>query len=146
LTAVLLVDDDAEFLAEMRTQLERLTPDVYVAQSPLEALWLLHHVDVDAIVCDLHLGATDGLRLLEQVRAERPELARVLLTGVGDEAAGHAALSAPAPQVAERRPMGRVIDAKALPSLGIVLKAVARPDRPGPGRKQTASAARKRRR
>lgn len=94
MTAVLLVDDDAELLAEMRTQLERLTRDVYVAQSPLEVLWLLHHVDVNAIVCDLHLGATDGLRLLEQVRAERPEIARVLLTGFGDEAARHAALPA----------------------------------------------------
>ncbi|HUH00812.1 MAG TPA: response regulator [Kofleriaceae bacterium] len=92
LPAVLLVDDDPEFLRELRAQLERLTRDVYVAQSPLEALWLLQHVELDAIVCDLFLGAADGLCLLEQLRTERPDVVRVLLTGFGDAAAGHPGL------------------------------------------------------
>lgn len=92
LPAVLLVDDDGELLAFMREQLECLTRRVYVARSPLEALWLLHHLDIDAVVCDLVLGASDGLHLLEQVRTERPDVARVLLTGFGGIAASHAAL------------------------------------------------------
>ncbi len=92
LPAVLLVDDDGEFLAFMREELERLTRRVYVARSALEALWVLHDLDIDAVVCDLVLGASDGLHLLEQVQAERPDLARVLLTGFGAIAARHPAL------------------------------------------------------
>jgi CheY-like chemotaxis protein len=103
LPTVLLVDDDPELLAEMRAQLTELAQEVYVAQTPLEALWLLHHVDVDAIVCDLLLGAADGLWLLERVRTDRPRVARVLLTGFGDVASSHAAL--PAAQAVLNKPV-----------------------------------------
>jgi len=93
LPALLLVDDDGEFLAAMREQLDDLTRHVYVARSPLEALWLLHHLDVDAVVSDLVLGANDGLDLLGRIRAERPGVMRILLTGFSEVAANHAALA-----------------------------------------------------
>lgn len=91
--ALLLVDDDGEFLAAMREQLDELTRHVYIARSPLEALWLLHHLDVDAVVSDLVLGANDGLDLLGRIRAERPGVMRILLTGFSEVAANHAALA-----------------------------------------------------
>lgn len=81
---VLLVDDDVDFLEGMREQLGGRVREVLSAQSPLEAFWLLQRTDVDVIVCDLVLGETDGLHLLERVRTEWPSVARVLLTGCGD--------------------------------------------------------------
>lgn len=86
--AVLLVDDDAEFLAAMSEQLEGLVRSVHLARSPLEARWLLQHVSLDVIVCDLMLGESDGLLLLERVRTERPGMGRVLLTGFSERLAG----------------------------------------------------------
>jgi CheY-like chemotaxis protein len=81
---VLLVDDDLEFLAAMKEQLEAECSAVYIAQTPLAALWLLERVPIDAVVCDLALGGIDGRYLLEQLRERYPQIARVLITGFSE--------------------------------------------------------------
>lgn len=81
---VLLVDDDAEFLADMKEQLEPECAAVYVAQTPLAALWMLERVPIDAVVCDLALGSIDGRYLLDQLKERFPQIARVLVTGFSE--------------------------------------------------------------
>lgn len=81
---VLLVDDDLEFLAVMKEQLETECEAVFIAQTPLAALWILERVPIDAVVCDLALGGIDGRYLLDQLRERFPHIARVLITGFGD--------------------------------------------------------------
>jgi CheY-like chemotaxis protein len=101
---VLLVDDDEEFLADLRFQLSDRVDDVLTAGSPLEAIWLLEQTPIDAVVADLVLGrgATDGLKLLDIVRRRWPRAARILVTGAGHELgergaspAAHAVLAKP---------------------------------------------------
>jgi len=81
----LLVDDDPEFLLEMKRRFAELGRDIAVAQTPIQAIWLLERQEVDAVVCDLRLGTADGRHLLEVVRERWPRVARVLITGFGDD-------------------------------------------------------------
>jgi len=82
---LLLVDDDVDFLLEMKRRLEELGRDIVAAQTPVQAIWILERERIDAVVCDLRLGNADGRHLLEIVRERWPRVARVLITGFGDE-------------------------------------------------------------
>jgi ActR/RegA family two-component response regulator len=82
---LLLVDDDPDFLLEMKRRLEELGREIEVAQTPVQAIWLLERQPFEAVVCDLRLGDADGRHLLEVVRDRWPRVARVLITGFGDE-------------------------------------------------------------
>jgi ActR/RegA family two-component response regulator len=86
--AVLLVDDDLTFLRDLSALLTAHVGSVHSARTPLEALHALETADVDVVVCDLQLADSDGLHLLELIRAEWPTVARVLLTGFGDRLRG----------------------------------------------------------
>lgn len=79
---VLVVDDDPEFLAFVRDGLVGFDP--VLAQTPLEAMWLLEHHEYHAVVCDLVFGEIDGCHLLELVRERWPASARVLVTGFAE--------------------------------------------------------------
>lgn len=86
--AVLLVDDDLGFLRELSTLLSAHVGPVRSARTPLEALHALETEEIDVVLCDLQLVGSDGLHLLELIRAEWPTVARVLLTGFGDRLRG----------------------------------------------------------
>lgn len=86
---LLLVDDDPEFLLEMKTRFAELGREISVAQTPIQAIWMLERQPLDAVVCDLRLGGADGRHLLEVVRDRWPRIARVLITGFGDEVIQH---------------------------------------------------------
>lgn len=79
--AVLVVDDDREFLDTVRTVLSTEGHRVLTALSPLEALWVLEQARVDIIVCDWMLRNSDGLAFLGLVRDRWPHVARVLVSG-----------------------------------------------------------------
>ncbi len=82
--SVLLVDDDVDFLFSMRVQLAAATSDVFIAQTPQAALGILERHAIDAVVCDLVLGDTDGRHVLQLVREQWPRVARILVTGYGE--------------------------------------------------------------
>ena len=79
---VLMVDDDAQFLAYAR---DGLDGTVTLARTPLEAMWRLERERFDVVVCDLCLGSLDGTALLDEVRERWPTTSRVLVTGFGDK-------------------------------------------------------------
>ncbi len=83
---VLLIDDDGDFLRDMREQLAAQVRSVRAVRTAREALEVLATAPVDVVVCDLVLAGDDGLALLERIRQTRPAIARVLITGFGARA------------------------------------------------------------
>jgi PAS domain S-box-containing protein len=93
---VLHVDDDPDF-AEMACEfLERESDRItaHAATSADDGLAYLAEADVDCVVSDYRMPGTDGLDLLEAVRADHPELPFILFTGEGSEGLASEAVSA----------------------------------------------------
>jgi two-component system response regulator AtoC len=78
---VLLVDDDPGTRKVGRANLGLEGFEVIVASTGGEAMARLTETDPLAVVTDLRLPDVDGLSLLEKLRAERPNLPVVLVTG-----------------------------------------------------------------
>ena len=92
---VLVVEDDPEFATTAAVALERAADfAVRTVADADAALTEIETAPVDAVVSDYRLPGTDGIELLERVRAVDPDLPFVLLTGRGDEQVATAALSA----------------------------------------------------
>ena len=83
---VLLVDDDPALLEALpetiRLRLPGTSVDTRISAAP--ALEQITAVDYDAIVSDIKMPGTDGLALLAQVRAIRPDTPVLLITGHGE--------------------------------------------------------------
>jgi DNA-binding NtrC family response regulator len=79
--AVLVVDDDESFRSLVADRLARTGHRVASAPDGPRALELLDGVDVALI--DLLMPGMDGLELLKRIRAARPDVGVVLLTGHG---------------------------------------------------------------
>ncbi len=88
---ILVADDDrpvASFIAKGLTA-EHYVVDV--AGDGEEALFLAQHYDYDLLILDLNLPKLDGLSVLQQIRARKPQLGVLVLTGkidVGDRVRG----------------------------------------------------------
>ena len=78
---VLFVDDDAMQLTLVRLGFRDAPLRLLTAERPQEALELLQAEPVDIIVSDLDMPEMDGISLLKQARALRPDTVRILLTG-----------------------------------------------------------------
>src|SRR6185369_4538284 len=80
---ILFVDDELNVLAGLRDSLRRHRRewDMVFAPGGPEALAELRQKTFDVIVSDMRMPAMDGAALLEQVRAEFPEVARIILSG-----------------------------------------------------------------
>ena len=84
---ILHVDDDPDFAEVVATFLERENDqlDVRTATSAAEGLEILTHNGVDCIVSDYEMPGQNGIKFLEAVREEYPELPFILYTGKGSE-------------------------------------------------------------
>jgi len=78
---ILLVDDEKDFLEVMRERLEARGYSVTTAISAAEALQKIKTDFFDAVILDLQMPGMDGLETLQQMKAKRPELQVILLTG-----------------------------------------------------------------
>jgi two-component system nitrogen regulation response regulator GlnG len=76
---VLVVDDDQSLRLLCRINLELDGFEVTEARSLDAARAALD--GVDAVLLDVHVGAENGIDLLDEVKRDRPELPVVLLTG-----------------------------------------------------------------
>ncbi len=82
MTAVLVVDDDAQLRHVVVTELEKRGYDVLSASSPDEAKGFLTTADVDVLLTDLRLeAAEDGIDLLTTVRDHGLEARTILMSG-----------------------------------------------------------------
>ncbi len=80
---VLVVDDEVEMATLLRTYLTREGYDVRTAPSAETALVLLEDQDFDVVLTDLRMGGMDGLELVREIHATRPDTQVVLMTAFG---------------------------------------------------------------
>ncbi|MDQ8186481.1 response regulator [Pelagicoccus sp. SDUM812002] len=92
---ILVIDDDPEDRELVRRSLERTMSDryeVFEAKDGEEGLRMVEALEPDCALLDYSFPGKDGLSILSEIRAERPELPIILLTGLGSESVAVKAL------------------------------------------------------
>ena len=84
---ILFVDDDEHLLMGLRRMLrhQRAEWDMQFCQGGEEALRILAADPFDVIISDMRMPGMDGAELLTRVRAEHPEMVRIVLSGHTDQ-------------------------------------------------------------
>lgn len=80
---LLIVDDEAEFLAALGERLELRDFDVCPATSGQQALDLCRNEQFDLALVDLKMPGMDGKELLERLKERHKHLEVIILTGHG---------------------------------------------------------------
>jgi DNA-binding NtrC family response regulator len=78
---VLLVDDEEDFLEIMSERMTARGMEVSTCKSAEEAIDQINEENFDAIILDFMMPGMDGFQALKQIKAKRPELQIILLTG-----------------------------------------------------------------
>jgi DNA-binding NtrC family response regulator len=78
---VLRVDDEMDFLDALSERLRNRDVEVTTATNGSRALELIRDESYDAIILDMMMPGMDGLETLKAIKADRPELQIILLTG-----------------------------------------------------------------
>jgi DNA-binding NtrC family response regulator len=78
---VLLVDDEIDFLDTLSERMRNRGMEVATSSSGVEALKKVDKEAYDVIILDLMMPGVDGLEALKILKAKRPELQVILLTG-----------------------------------------------------------------
>lgn len=83
---VLFVDDEASLLSGLRRMLYSMRGhwEMHFANGGAEALGVLRSQSIDVLVTDMRMPEMDGAQLLAQVRAEFPEVVRIILSGYSE--------------------------------------------------------------
>jgi two-component system cell cycle sensor histidine kinase/response regulator CckA len=86
---ILVVDDQETLLLVLSTMLQRAGYQPLTAASSQEALALFnqHAADIDLALLDLHLPAESTAELFDSLRALRPDLRVILMSGVPGQVA-----------------------------------------------------------
>lgn len=83
---VVLVDDEPLVTTSLRNLLFlELELEAIVFNDPREALAHIRAAEVELIISDFLMPGMDGIELLRQARAVRPDAPRILLTGYADK-------------------------------------------------------------
>lgn len=90
---ILFVDDEPSILSALRRLCRPLGYRILLAESGKAGLEILRNEKVDLVVSDMRMPEMDGAAFLEQVRANWPEVGRILLTGYADVGATVAAVN-----------------------------------------------------
>ena len=80
---VLIVEDDVNLREALFDTLSSDDIDVVTADNGESALEILRDADVGLVVSDVQMQPMDGIRLLEEIRANYPTLPAVLMTAYG---------------------------------------------------------------
>ncbi len=78
---MLVVDDDARVLGELRRALAERTWEIVTARDADGALAALETGPVDVVIADMHLDAMTGATLLGAVQQRYPDVARIIMSG-----------------------------------------------------------------
>lgn len=78
---VLIVDDEEEFRDITSKRLEKKGLKVKVAEGGEKALEILEHSYTDVVLLDVKMPGMDGIETLRRIRAMKPLVEVVLLTG-----------------------------------------------------------------
>jgi sodium-dependent dicarboxylate transporter 2/3/5 len=80
---VLLVDDEEHFRSAMKKQLEVRGYSVLDVGTGEEAIKIVRHKSPEVIVLDQKMPGMDGIQTLKEIKAIRPEVQIIMLTGHG---------------------------------------------------------------
>ena len=82
---ILIVDDEESILTVLKSSLKRLGQEyrVVTVTNGQAALEQIKQRPFDLVVTDYKMAGLDGLRLLEQIRLERPDTRVILMTAYG---------------------------------------------------------------
>ena len=83
---VLLVDDEREFIETLSERLQIRDMGAAVTYDGRTALEVIRNDDPEVIIIDLKMPGMNGMEVLKKVKAERPEIEVIVLTGHGSEA------------------------------------------------------------
>jgi two-component system response regulator CpxR len=83
---VLLVDDEREFVQTLSERLQLRDMGSAVAYDGESALALVAEDEPEVMIIDLKMPGIDGMEILKQVKATRPGIEVIVLTGHGSEA------------------------------------------------------------
>jgi CheY-like chemotaxis protein len=83
---ILVLDDDADLGIVIGETLELLGATVRVCTAAEQALGVIDRQGFDVLLSDVVMPGQDGVELARQLRAERPDLAIVLMSGVAERA------------------------------------------------------------
>ncbi|OGR97161.1 MAG: hypothetical protein A2902_03490 [Elusimicrobia bacterium RIFCSPLOWO2_01_FULL_64_13] len=78
---IIVVDDEPEILRTLQRALSRKGYGVVTFEDPFLALEHVRKEKVDLVLSDLKMPKMDGLQLLLQVKAARPGVPVIMLTG-----------------------------------------------------------------
>ena len=81
---IFIVDDDDAVRDSLRALLESLDFEVHDFGSAMEFLDRKNGTRADCLLLDLHMPQIDGIRLLEQMRANGSQLPTIVITGRSD--------------------------------------------------------------
>lgn len=89
---LLLVDDETILLKHMRSSLEDIADEIFVAENGIEALSILEKQDIHCIVCDINMPKMNGIEVIKKLHEKKVEIPFIFYTGHGsndlmDEAA-----------------------------------------------------------
>lgn len=84
---ILFVDDEQNILDSLRLSLRsrRNEWEMTFALGGLEALAELGRFSYDVVVSDMRMPGMDGIQLLKKIQDERPQMARIILSGYSDK-------------------------------------------------------------
>lgn len=80
---ILVIDDDPIIRNLMRSILKEKS-NVFAVETPSLAFKILKNEPVDIIICDFQLPEMNGLRVLEKVKEEYPDIEVIMISNSGD--------------------------------------------------------------
>ena len=84
---ILLLEDDAAFRKNLADNLDEEGFNVDAVGSALEAISACKAADYDLIVTDVRMAGMDGLECLAALKASKPAMKSIVMTGYAEEAA-----------------------------------------------------------
>ena len=81
--SVLVVDDDSDILLSLKGFLEDEGYTVVTASTGREGVSKAESLDVDAVMLDLMLPDAVGIDILSEIKSFKPELAVIMISGMG---------------------------------------------------------------
>lgn len=84
---LLLVDDEAGYVAVLAKRMTKRNIEVTTALSGTEAIQILRRQNFDAAVLDLKMEDMDGIEVLKVFKKMDPAMPVIMLTGHGSETA-----------------------------------------------------------
>lgn len=82
---VLLVDDEEELVSTLKERLMLRDIEADGVTAGADALRCIQSKDYDVVVLDVKMPGIDGLEVMKKIRAIRPRVQVILLTGRGSE-------------------------------------------------------------